>query len=377
MRFASRKVKGGPQHALGRLYQWLQFKKNDKPYGPIREVVRNFVLDHFHFPPGIELMGEAVLHPRVHSIQSLAAKTDCHPKTVARAVTQAGLIINGPVHPSALHVVNAEAGEALMARVNASLPVLRLPGYLNCNRVQAEQFVRSGIIPRLVADGKGATGVLRHVAIADADRFMDRLLSAARHVKTPSPNLVDLVAAAERSRWPVLDIVQGILAGRFASLQIVDPGLKFKGLLIDPLDVRQAMTEARSEGRVELRQAIEMLGISANGVNALLKLKGPFGHPFLSSHHVENSKGAKLRVFDLAEIEAFKRDHVSLKEIASESGVSPKSMRMRLDRAGVAPMADGRELGRVYYRRVDIATYQSDPAAISAQPKPLIRRSSI
>jgi hypothetical protein len=354
--FASRKLKGGPQHALGRLYQWLQFKKNDKPYGPIRDVVRNFVLDHFHIPPNTELMGEAVLHPRVHSIQSLAAKTNCHPKTVARAVAQAGLITNGLDHPSALQVVNAEAGEVLMARVNASLPVLRLPGYLNCNRVQAEQLVRSGIIPRLVADTKGATGVLRHVAIADADRFMDRLLAAAKQVKTPSPNVVDLVAAAELSRWPVLDIVQGILAGRFVSLQVVDPSLKFKGLLIDPMDVRQAMTEEHAQGRVELRQAIEMLEMSATGVNALLKLNGPQGRPFLSSHHVENSKGAKLRVFDVAEIDAFKRDHVSLKEIAFEGGVSPKSMRMRLDRAGVAPLTVGRELGRVYFRKVDLAT---------------------
>ena len=115
------------------------------------------------------------------------------------------------------------------------------------------------------------------------------------------------------------------------------------------------MTEARSEGCVELRQAIEMLGMSASGVNALLKLNGPRGRPFLSRHHVENSKGAKRRVFDVAEIEAFRRDHVSLKEIASEKGVSPKSMRLRLDRAGVAPMANAQGLGRVYYRRADLA----------------------
>ncbi|MFD1807949.1 hypothetical protein ACFSHQ_06595 [Gemmobacter lanyuensis] len=43
--------------AFGRLYQWLQFNSNDKPFGPIREVVREFILDNFPIQPGIDLLG--------------------------------------------------------------------------------------------------------------------------------------------------------------------------------------------------------------------------------------------------------------------------------------------------------------------------------
>ncbi|MFC3117801.1 TniQ family protein [Jhaorihella thermophila] len=39
--------RAAPQKVLGRLYQWLQFNKNNKPHGPIQGVVREYILNHF------------------------------------------------------------------------------------------------------------------------------------------------------------------------------------------------------------------------------------------------------------------------------------------------------------------------------------------
>jgi hypothetical protein len=69
-----------------------------------------------------------------------------------------------------------------------------------------------------------------------------------------------------------------------------------------------------------------------------------------------NAKGAAVRLFDVAEILAFRRAHVSLKEIAEAQCFSPKVMKMKLDARGAVPLAPGYELGRLWYRRMDVVS---------------------
>ena len=54
-----------------------------------------------------------------------------------------------------------------MQRVRNSIPAIQLPGYLNCNRVQALKFVRTGLIPRLLEDCHRASGVRKQVALEE------------------------------------------------------------------------------------------------------------------------------------------------------------------------------------------------------------------
>ena len=96
--------------------------------------------------------------------------------------------------------------------------------------MQAELLIRSGVIPRIIDDPDRARGALKLVAREDADAFLARLLAAARPVERPAPGMTDIVSAAGISRWPVVDIVRGILAGRFTRVECADTGLRFKGV---------------------------------------------------------------------------------------------------------------------------------------------------
>lgn len=240
--FVSNGLRGGPQQVFGRLYQWLQFSKNDKPSGPIREVVREFILDHFAIEEGTDLFGSPVERQRVHTVHSLARKSGEHPKTVNRAMVLAGLMDGDPEKVSGIRVFDAQSGEALMSRIRNSIPRKHLPSYLNCNRVQAEQLTRSGIIPSLVHDDGKLVGVLKNVAVEDADSFLEKLTACAVRTQVPSEGVMDIVSAAEAARWPVVDIVRGLLGGLFETVEVVDPDLKFKGILVDPAEVRAVLT---------------------------------------------------------------------------------------------------------------------------------------
>lgn len=346
---------GGPQKAFGFLYRWLQFNKNGKPYGAIREVVREFILDNFAIAPGTQLLGEIVDRQRMHSVQSLARATRQHPKTVNHAIVLAGLAEGDPDRQSPGLVFDAEAGLELMNRIQNSIPVTQLQFYLNCNRTQAEQLARSGTIPRLLPDQEKANGVLKNIALSDADAFLDRLLGAAKAVKIPSFGMMDIVAAAEISRWPVIDIVTGILSGMFEHVEIVDRSQKFKAVMVDPVEVRDTLFRAKSEGFVGVEQAANLIGMPIQGFNNLVKLKTHDGAAYVTEHHIENGKGRPVRLFPTKDIERFRREHISLKEHADRHAISQKVMKMKLDARGIQPITPRFELGRVWYRVADLS----------------------
>ena len=350
-------LRGGPQKVFGRLYQWLQFNKNKKSVGPIRDIVREFISDNFPLDVGSDLFGEVVESQRVHSVHSLAKLTGDHPKTINRAVVLSGLMEGGPDKVSANNVFYAKAGEILMERIRTSIPVKHLPEYFNCNRVQAEQLVRTGVIPRLIPDAENVNGVLKQVAQDDADAFLAHLMGAASMVKVASKNTTDIVSASEIARWPVIEIVNGILAGLFGTVELVDPSLKFKGILVDPIEVREALAREKSQGRVGLDEGARIIGMPNNGLSALVKMRTADGAPYVAEHFVKNSKGTTIRLFDVENLESFRLIHVSLKEIADQQSFSSKVMKMKLDAHGVVPLAPKYELGRVWYRRKDLPIF--------------------
>lgn len=354
--YVSKNLKGGPQMAFGRLYQWLQFNKNNRQAGPIRDVAREFILDHFPIEPGTNLMGTIVCEQRVHSAHSLARKTGDHPKTINRAVILAGLADGDADKVHASTVFDAKAAENLMDRIRTSISVVDLEGYLNCNRVQAQQLVRTGLLQRLLPEGLKAIGSMKGVARESADEFLKKLLGAAEVVTVASDGMLDIMAAAEASRWPAMDIVRGILSGLFAKVEMVDADLRFKGILVDPLEVRQVLKRNQIEGYVGTEDAASMIDMAQQGLYNLVRMRKRDGSPYLVERTIENAKGATVRLFSMEEILAFRREHISLMEIAEAETFSPKVMKMKLDGRGLVPVAPKYELGRIWYRREDLMT---------------------
>ncbi|MEM1352294.1 MAG: hypothetical protein AAGF27_08105, partial [Pseudomonadota bacterium] len=158
------------------------------------------------------------------------------------------------------------------------------------------------------------------------------------------------------SRWPVMDIVKGILEGLFTCVEVVEPSLKFKGIMVDPAEVREALARKKADGYVSLDEGARIIGMPKFGLSALAKLRAPDGTHYARDHWLQNSKGAKMRVFERADLERFRKQHISLKEIAEAARFSPKGMKMELDARGLMPVAPRFELGRIWYRRDEIPT---------------------
>ncbi|MBR2655590.1 MAG: TniQ family protein [Loktanella sp.] len=347
-------LKGGPQKVFGRLYQWLQFNKNARPKGPIRDVVREFVMDRFPVEVGDDLFGEPVEVRRVHTVGSLARVTGQHPKTLNRAVVLTGLADGDPDVSLGVRSFDAAAGEALARRIETAIPVLALPKFLNCNRTQAEQLVRTGMIPRISGLDE-ATGALKGVALEHAESFLTNLMSKATQVAAPSDGMQDILTASITSRWPVIDIVGVLLSGGLSRVEVVDPALKFKGVLVDPAEVATAMANQTASGLISLERAVEVIGLSPLAAVAVLNMTAPDEDDYIPKHVVTNAKGVGVRMFRESEVQSFRDTHVGLVELAASHGMTPKSMKAILSEKGIQPLPARQAAVPNIYRRSDLS----------------------
>ncbi|MCE6949791.1 TniQ family protein [Cereibacter sphaeroides] len=354
-RFLGSNGEGGPHQALGSLYEWLQLPRFAERSWPIAEVVRNFILDTYAIEPGKMLFGVQVAERRRHSVATLATATGLHPKTLNRALVITGVISSGdPDVIDGRGSFEAGAGEELARRIRDSIPTAQIPAYLGCNRTQAQELVRSGLLPRIAMREGKQYGMLSNVPLAEVDAFLQRFRSAGRSVATASAGMMDVIAASEAARWPTLDIVWLVLEGKLERVEVLEPELKFVSVLVDPLEVREKTRVKEADVGVDQATAARMLGIMSSGLSYLVSNADRDGRPFISYIPVRNSAGTERRYFGPRELDRFKERYVHLKDVARQEGVLPRIMRKRLSDLGIQPIAPRNIVNAMLYRRSDI-----------------------
>ena len=346
-------VKGGPQAAFGRLFQWLQFNRSSKSRGPIREVLREFILDSMAIEPGTRLLGEVVETRRRHSVASLAKLKKLHRRTLNRALVLTGLMPDGdPGEVEALLSVDAVAGELLADRMHASIPVIKMPTYLNCNRRQAELLVQHGLVSRL--GGGNADTILNMVPVADLDAFIARMRRRGVPVDRPGDGMVNVIVASEVVRWPVNDIVRIVLDYDISKIELLSADLKFKSVLVDPAEVCHGIEALQAKGRLSVTEVAKRLKTEPWCVRSLASNHDRNGRPFLPAFLEKNTKGAARAYFEIDDVASFESTHVDLKDLAEARGSTAKILRKQLSGAGIEPILPRPKLNRLVYRRADV-----------------------
>lgn len=352
-RFVKTGLNGGPQMAFGRLYQWLQFNKNQRSKGPIREIFREFILDHFPVEQGADLFGEPVAARRVHTLASLSAHTGLHRNTLKSAIVLSDMVQDCPDISLGVKIFDAAAAEDLACKIKNSISVFELPTFLNCNRTQAQQLVRTGMIKRVLADGK-ATRALKAVPIDEATSFLSRLLGQATKVDVPSEGMLDIVTAATVSRWPFMDIIAAVLSGALTKVEVVDPALKFKGVLVHPDEIAEAMKQASGDGLLELKEAARLLDWPHSLSVKIVNMKTPDGVDYIQKQSIQNAKGRVKCFVRIDDLRAFRSSHASLAELAKSRSLTPRALLAEFKAKGVPalPVNKGRPIW--IYRLADI-----------------------
>ncbi len=220
----------GPQANLGRLYQWLAFNESSGwNAGPIRDLVREHILDFYNVGAGEMILGQSVTRRRVHTGVSLGKATGLHHRTAQNLIADAGA-------PGG--IMQAEAAEKLAADYAVGVPLLHVPRHLNCSRVHAQLLAEAGIIKPI-----GAAGICKlHTTFlpSELDRLLELLETRVDGLE-PDSDMKDFARCAMSAHVASPRIVRAVLDGTLKLVRRA-PGVRgYLGVRVSVTEVRQKL----------------------------------------------------------------------------------------------------------------------------------------
>lgn len=337
-----------PQAIFGRIYQVLEFGREDPAYDPLRDLVGNFILGNFPVGPGDTVFGKPVETRRLHSIRTHSLETGLHPKRLRKLLSSAGMLPpNADELADGNCLFDAQKAVSLAQAAAATTLSVRDAGtYLNAPRVQRDMLYRSGLLePRIKATDHGAADLF---APEDLDAFLARLFDGAAPVPAADAGLVDIPTAAKVACCGSVEVVQAVLDGRLVRKARLTSERGYMALLVDVEEVRALVRGTAPDGL-----SAEALGARLQTRPHVIRKLMVAGH--LKSETVINPVNrCPMTVVPTAAAERFEAEFVTLFAIARQQGRHHMVVKKELDAAGVKPAMNPEKVGATIYRRSDL-----------------------
>lgn len=205
-------VHAGPLAMYGALYDWLDRRSQLIAPGPVRDILREHILNHDAYAPGERLLGEPVTERRLHSVISLAVTLKASRRRMSRLLQKLGLVPDGATDgESGRLVFPVEEVEQLIKDYETAVPLAQVPEYIGGTQSQTLALYRAGVLPPVIpADAPGA---VRRVMFAR--RVLDDLLSRIGELPVlddaPHRNVLSIAEACQRHGGRTEYLTQDVL----------------------------------------------------------------------------------------------------------------------------------------------------------------------
>ncbi|WP_265502743.1 TniQ family protein [Paracoccus beibuensis] len=337
----------GPQMIFGRLYQWLSFSKNRKEVGPIREVVREHILETMYVAPGANLMGEEVVASKKHTVGSLAKKSGVHPKTLRNALALAGLIPDNSAKGGEA-VFDAKEGERVVHQLGEAVPQKHLPAYMNATRGQVVSLIASGFLKRMM-DGGSSARASSAVSKKDVHAFLNSISRDAEVVDVPPAGVWTINKATQKARVTTDEVIKLLQNGSLRNVYRVEGEEGYLSLRVDPEEIKGHFVRDRETVPLGSGAVAKELGTIQSVVNRLAAAG-------LIASVAPNGRAEALKTVRVLphSLRQFQETYVFLMQLRRELGVHHRRINTALSRLGVKPVADPAILKVTLFRRADI-----------------------
>ena len=203
----------GPLAMYGSLYDWLDRRCNAIDPGPIRDLLREHIIEHDAVGAGETVLGIEIAHRRYHSVESLAEVTGISRSRLGRLLQKMGRVPEGATGAECGRMrFDADEITGFIADSETAIPLLEVPEYIGASKRQVEMLYAAEIVlPLVPRTGRGA---VRNVVFAR--RHLDELLSAISHLPEAGPadgSLASISYACQRGLGTTPDVVRRILSG--------------------------------------------------------------------------------------------------------------------------------------------------------------------
>lgn len=238
---AFRKQKGGQSYAavFGRLYTWLAMRGQRSDHGPVKELVRDYIIQNLDVTVGTLLLGKPVLRRQKHSVRSLATETGMNVYTLRNLLVARGDIPRSHSDMScSILLVDPQAGRQAVAALKDSLELAAVAEELAANRAIVSCLLDS---ERLVPLHRGS-GRSGRISCKVAREHVDALLQELHDIVPEQEKIPDtwvpMTGATKRGRLTMQSLVDLIFTRKLRSIARPVESVGFVPLRIDPAEIK-------------------------------------------------------------------------------------------------------------------------------------------
>jgi hypothetical protein len=335
----------GVLKVYGRIFEFVSHGNLSEAYEPLRAVLRDHLLDTVAFNKGDIVLGQEVVERRFHSVRSLGLELGLDARFVRRRLDAMALIpADHAALPNDRVLVDAVKHADIFGKLPDLLTRVDAEKYLGLTHYQGYALDTSLIVPFRSDDLKW----IDHLFLrADLDDYLARLSRMATPLAAEEAGFHGVGKAAQRAKCPPMAILQLLLDGRLRNARLDTTRHGVSAIMVDPVEVRSMLSVP-----VELltTRGVRMeLGCCREVASALVKSKIL---PSSKGRHPVNNAGC--RMVARAEVEAFKKEFVSLYNLADQVGRHPRGLRTTLSELRVEPSLDPAKTLTLFFRRSDI-----------------------
>lgn len=243
-----------PRNAFGMLYGWLFASRQSKDPGPIRDIVREVIIENVPLVPGQMLLGEVVERPRLASIASIAKSEGLHPKTLSNVLRVSGVISDTiPVRGARNVVADYEKARALIDATKHAVPAIQVPDMLTASRPLVAALLELGHLTRIQDHEAVKSKLGKSVDGRSIQRVLKFIEGELEIVAEAPEEHFPLAKACEKCRVTLSVILELLFGEHLKSVYRLKGQNGFAALLVSPSEVLKRVNDPPEDVSNEIR----------------------------------------------------------------------------------------------------------------------------
>jgi len=205
-------AKDGPKKIFPLLYDRLSHDYRDDPnFVLYRRILRDHVSETWPLGPGDELLGEAVMERRLHSVRTAALTTGIDQRRMRKMLEAAGVVPQASAGlPDHWEVFEATAVQTLLVDLTELDPAKEFAEFIGATRSQFDLLVRDGLLKPALTSHQVKAIWSPSAGVA----FLASILSGATSLSQAPHKWVHLSHSAQRLKIGPGAIIEAIRDGR-------------------------------------------------------------------------------------------------------------------------------------------------------------------
>ncbi|WP_461428501.1 TniQ family protein [Gymnodinialimonas sp.] len=323
------RVKSKAQAHLGSLYQWLSRSALDVQYDPLKDLIRDYIVETFPVGPGETVFGQIVEQRRVHNLSTFARDCRVSTKRSRQALVAAGFLrssIATSDNPIS-QVFCAQASQPVLDKLNGGITRRMAIKQLNIPRAQFDALLSGRILQPMPGLGE----ITPYYARSDVILLLEKL-TQERCIGDLPTYLVDIQTACRKLVCGAAEIVELIVRNQ---LDVIAQEKRAEGYLAVRLSVSELAGKLAGVGVEGYTKAKLKQLLSINDPAVKFLIEAGYLSATASRNPVTRKAAAVVLPNDYA---LFLDQFIPAKRLAEMHGTTPRSVMARMRKLGIAPL---------------------------------------